>query len=78
MQKTCAICGKGITERFHVCMRCLNTYHISLKYREYPQWLKELVRINARELFLARKEEGYISTDIVDDSEDALAIIRRF
>lgn len=65
-RRQCSICGKIISERFFVCMRCLRAHGISLHYREYPQWLKQLIRIDARDLRLRRREIDHLSLEMLD------------
>ena len=62
-RKTCAICGKVITEQFYVCMKCIKEYDIPYKYTDWPRWLKDLVNIELKNLRLLRIEEKYLSTD---------------
>jgi len=65
-RRQCSICGRIISERFFVCMSCLRKYNISLKYREYPQWLKEIIKIDARDLRVRRRDMDHYSTEIID------------
>lgn len=62
-RKTCAICGKVITETFYVCMKCVKAYDIPYKYTDWPRWLKDLVNLELKNLKLLRMEEKYLSLD---------------
>lgn len=65
-RRQCSICGKVISERFFVCMRCLQEYNLPFRYKDYPLWLKHLIRIDARDLRLRRKEIDHLSLEMLD------------
>lgn len=68
-RKACAICGKYITENFHVCMDCVKRFNIPYKYRNWPRWLKDLVNMDAIQLRIDREECYYESFEDVQDYE---------
>lgn len=63
-RKSCVICGKAITEQFHVCLSCIRRFKIPYKYRDWPRWLKDLVNIEIKNLTIMRLEEKHMSFNI--------------
>lgn len=48
--KYCVICGRRITPTFWVCANCEKDHGIDGEpYREWPDWIHELVRTSRRE-----------------------------
>lgn len=57
MSKSCSICSRPITEQFWVCCSCEQSHNlVGQSYREWPEWVKEMVRTSRRETKASRRE----------------------
>lgn len=72
MRRRCAICNKVITENFYICLNCVKTYSLPYKYRNWPEWVKTLVRIERRALRNARRTSHYLSYERISRAEDSI------
>ena len=60
MIKCCAVCGKPITARFWVCRACEEAHGlVKVKYRNWPEWVKECVRPYRRQRTLDKRELAF-------------------
>lgn len=65
--KQCVTCGKRITYTFWVCSSCENTYGIAgIKYTNWPEWIKVLVKTSRRQNTISRREIAFSSIEEFD------------
>lgn len=58
--KSCVVCGKRITPTFWVCSGCEATYGlVGVRYAEWPEWVKLLVRTSRRQHAISSREEPF-------------------
>lgn len=55
-----------------MCMACLRKYDLPYKYKDWPAWVKALVRTENRLTRIERREEAHVSyeetQDIINES----------
>lgn len=58
--KTCALCSKRITEQFWVCAGCEDKHGlIGVPYRNWPEWVKEMAKLDRRQRTIDRREFAF-------------------
>lgn len=62
--KLCVTCGKPITYTFWVCADCECEFGIDgVPYRNWPDWIKVLVRTSRKETRIDRREIAFSSLE---------------
>lgn len=51
----CVVCGKQITMSYWVCADC--AAHYGGSYKKYPEWLRDLIRMERRERYRSARDE---------------------
>lgn len=47
--RRCVICDKVITPTYWLCTKCAEEYSVIGKpYKEWPEWIRELIRLQRR------------------------------
>jgi len=65
--KTCALCSQRITEQFWVCARCEGKHNlIGIPYRNWPEWVKEMARLDRRQRTIDCREIAFSEFDMFE------------
>lgn len=58
--KTCALCSRRITEQFWICASCEKEHKlVGVPYRNWPEWVKEMARLDRRQRTIDRRELAF-------------------